>query len=274
MNDKSTEHVSNYADQGTNNAPCEATPNIGPDSRLYLRQRGGTLGAEQLRALQVSLADLQAERPFKRLLITSATRGEGKTHISVNLALTLASEAQRKVLLIDADVRNPSVHSTVGIPNARGFKDWLLEGGDPWTAITKIKRSELYVMSGGRPGGDWIGPTRIPFIQTLLTQVEPVFDLVLLDSPPLLGTMDAKLLGGITDATLMVIRSGSTPRRLIEQAQESLKGQNVLGVVLNRVDPNNAYLASYYDQISEGAEAGIKNDPVPSLVTQPEPGRI
>jgi capsular exopolysaccharide synthesis family protein len=263
-----TENTSNRVEIYTELTPkfpselsqCEIPLHIGPDSRLYSRQNGGALGAEQLRLLHVRLAELQIHQPFRRLLITSATRGEGKTHIAANLALTLAAEGQYKVLLIDTDVRNPSVHSTLGVPNVHGFKDWLLGGGDPWTAIRKIKRTALYVMTGGAAASESIGPTRVPYIRTLLDQVAPAFDLILLDSPPVLGTVDTKLLSTLADAVLMVVKAGSTPRHLVEQAQESLKGQNILGVVLNRIDPKHSYFASYYDHISGGPEPRVNGE--------------
>jgi capsular exopolysaccharide synthesis family protein len=238
----------------------EIALSAGPDSRLYLKRKGGNLGAEQIRMLQVRLAELRGQQPFSRLLVTSATRGEGKTHVSANLALTLASEDNRRVLLIDADVRNPSVHSALGISNSHGFKDWLLNGGNPWKALRKVKRTGLCVMTGGTPALESIGPSRIACVQTLLDQIAPAFDLILLDSPPLLGTIDAKLLTSVADAVLLVVRAGFTSRHLVLQAQESLEGQNVLGIVLNRLDPNHACFNSYYDHTSYGSNGQPKDE--------------
>jgi capsular exopolysaccharide synthesis family protein len=266
MTGKTSNRVEIFTEPAAKLAPelsqCEIPLRIGPDSRLYSRRNGGALGAEQLRLLHVRLAELRIQKPFGRLLVTSATRGEGKTHIAANLALTVAAESQRNVLLIDTDVRNPSVHSALGIPNSAGFKDWLLSGGSPWPAIRKIKRHNLYVMTGGAAASESIGPARIPCIQTLLDQFAPVFDLILLDSPPVLGCVDTKLLSTLADALLIVVKAGSTPRQLVEQAQESLNGQNILGVVLNRIDPNNSYFASYYDHISGGAESRGNDDEI------------
>ena len=84
----------------------EITLQTGPDTRIYSQRKGGSLGMEQLRMLQVHLTEINSQRPFKRLLVTSATRGEGKTHIATNLALALASEGHQRVLLIDADLPN------------------------------------------------------------------------------------------------------------------------------------------------------------------------
>ena len=224
----------------------EITLQAGPDSRLYSQRKGGSLGMEQLRMLQVHLTEINSQRPFKRLLVTSATRGEGKTHIATNLALALASEGHQRVLLIDADLRNPSVHLAYGVPNTYGFKDWLVSGGSPWKAVRKVKRTELYLMTGGTAACESIDPSRVADLQTQLEQLSPAFDLILLDGPPVLGTVDTKLLCSVTDSVLLVIGTGVAPRDLVLEAQESLEGQNVLGVVLNRLDPNQPCFATYY----------------------------
>jgi len=198
--------------------------------------------------LQARVMELRTERPFKHLLITSAIRGEGKTHVASNLALTLATQGNLKILLIDTDIRNPSVHRAFGISNSLGFKDWLLNGKSPWKAIQKIKRRNLYVMTGGAANLESLGPSDISSLQARIGQIESAFDLVLLDSPPVLGTVDARLLSAVANAVLLVVKSGSTPRNLVAQAQESLKGGNILGVVLNRIDPRHASFATYYHQ--------------------------
>jgi capsular exopolysaccharide synthesis family protein len=229
-------------------SPSEVALQVNPDSRLYSVQEDGALGTEQLRMLLARLTEIRTARPFKNLLITSAVRGEGKTHVAANLALTLAAEGNGKILLIDTDVRNASVRLALGIPNSHGFNDWLLSGGSPWRAIQKIKRKNLYVMAGGTATLPSLGPARISCLEALLDEVGAAFDLVLLDSPPVLGAVDTRLLSKAVDAVLMVVKSGSTPRNLVSQAQESLQGENILGIVLNRMDPNQACFTTYYQQ--------------------------
>jgi capsular exopolysaccharide synthesis family protein len=239
----------------------QITLSTGPDSRLYSQRDGGGLGAEQIRMLQVRLAELRTQRPFSRLLVTSATRGEGKTHVAANLALTLAAEdSSRKVLLIDMHVRYPSVHLALGISNSSGFKDWLLNGGNPWKALGKIKKNGLHVMTAGAAALESIGPSRVSCIQALLEQIGPAFDLILIDSPPLLGVVDTKLLTTVADAVLLVVRADLTPRHFVLEAQESLKGRNVLGIVLNRVDPTNTSFSSSYGHTSGGVNGQPKDE--------------
>jgi capsular exopolysaccharide synthesis family protein/TonB family protein len=215
-----------------------------PGSRLYSQQDGGASGLEQLRELVHSL-DLQRAKPFKRILLTSAVGGEGKTHVAANLSLSLAAEGVRRVLVIDCDVRNPSLHLAFGIPNVFGFKDCLANENKCWNAVQKVKDFELYIITGGIGSCSSIGPARIAGVQMLLEQLEPFFDLIILDSPPLLGGVDGKLLSTVADSILLVVGSGQAPRRLVVQAQQSLQKDKVLGVILNRLDPTMACFRSY-----------------------------
>jgi capsular exopolysaccharide synthesis family protein len=217
-----------------------------PGSRLYSQQDGGASGLEQLRELVHSM-DLQRGKPFKRVLITSAVGGEGKTHVAANLSLSLATEGFRRVLVIDCDVRNPSLHLAFGIPNLFGFKDCLANENKCWNAVQKVKDFELYIVTGGIGSCSSIGPARIAGVQMLLDQFEPFFDLIILDSPPLLGGVDGKLLSTVADSILLVVGSGQAPRHLVVQAQQSLQKDKILGVILNRLDPTMACFRSYSD---------------------------
>lgn len=229
-------------------------------SRLYSQQEGGALGLEQLRALQVHLMDLHRVKPFKRVLITSAVRGEGKTHVAANLSLSLAAEGFRRVLVIDTDVRNPSLHLALGITNLFGFKDCLASENKCWNAVQKVKDFELYVITGGIGSCSSIGPARIASVQVLLDQLEPFFDLIIMDSPPLLGGVDGKLLSNVADSILVVVGSGKAPRRLVMEAQQLLPKEKILGGVLNRLDANMACFRSYSEYGSTGSEAGANNN--------------
>src|SRR5215472_17247306 len=230
-----------------------------PGTRLYSQQDGGAIGLEQLRALQIHLMDLQREKPFKKVLITSAVCGEGKTHVAANLSLSLAAEGLGRILVIDTDVRNPSLHLVFGIPNLFGFKDCIANENNHWIAVQKVKDFELYVVTGGVGSCSSIGPARIAAVQMLLEQLEPIFDLIILDSPPILGGVDSKLLSGVADSILVVVGSGKASRRLVMQAQQSLQKDKILGVVLNRLDPAMACFSSYSGYDSTHTARGNSN---------------
>lgn len=221
-----------------------------PDSTLLSQRKGGELGMEELRLLQARLSQLRSLQPFKRLLITSAVQGEGKTYVATNLAYVLATEGHQRVLLIDADVRHPTVHSVYGLANTYGFKELLRDGRRPSKAVTKIKGSELHVMPCGTAPFESLSPSTILRLGLLLDQLGPAFDLIMLDSPPLLAATDTILVSKVVDASLLVVRAGTTPRELVLKAKELLEAKTILGAVLNRVDPNHYGYASYYSYIS------------------------
>lgn len=216
----------------------------GRDSALFSRRKGGELALEELRLLQARLGELWSQRPFKRLLITSAVQGEGKTSVAANLAFVLAKEGHQKVLLMDVDIRNPHVHLAYGIDNKCGLKDCLVAGHQPSAAITKIQGMELYIMPSGRLTCDSLSPTSILKLKALLDQLEPAYDVILLDSSPLLATTDTKLISKVVDACLLVVGVGTTPRSLVTKAMELLGDQNILGAVLNRVEAKGTYYSA------------------------------
>jgi len=235
-----------------------------PDSRLCSQRIDGTLEVDQLRLLHAKLLELQSQQPFKRLLITSASNGEGKTHVAASLAWTLASEGDRKVLLIDADTHNPSLHLVCGIANSYGLKDLLLNDGDPWKALRKFKKTGLYVLTGGTAVCESINSSNLARFRNLLETCGPAFDLIILDSPPLLGVVDTKLVSGLVDALLVVVHAGTTSRALVSKAQEQLEGQHVLGVVLNGLDPHSSCFADYKSRPESPVKGTVDNSSVRS----------
>ncbi len=217
-----------------------------PDSPLVSKRKSSELSTEPFRDLQTRLGEICSRQPFKTLLVTSAVRGEGKTFVAANLAYGLATEGRERVLLIDADVRNPSVHSAYGMTNKCGLKELLVGGRDVSGVVTKISQSELYVMPGGTASCETLSLPAVSRISALLNHLGPAFDLILLDSAPLLVASDTRLVSKVVDAALLVVRCGSTPRELVVKGQEALNGKPILGTVFNRVDLNHLSYSSYY----------------------------
>jgi len=236
----------------------------GPESSLFSQRKGTALGLEQFRLLQTRLTELQTQEPFKRLLVTSAVQGEGKTHVTANLALTLATEGGRKVLVIDADVYNPALHLAFGLPNDSGLGNWFRVGREPWKVMSKIKGKDLYVMTGGSGGSKSLSQSNLASLQTLLDQVSSAFDLILIDAPPLLTTVDARLLSTVADAALLVVRAGSTPREVVLKAKQMIERQPILGIILNRLDPTDDCYALHYQYGIYGERARSRDKRKPS----------
>jgi capsular exopolysaccharide synthesis family protein len=217
-----------------------------PESRIFGQGESDAIGMEQYRLLQGRLLYLQSRMPLKRLLITSAGRGEGKTHVCANLGMTMARETDRKVLLLDADLRKPDLHRVYGIPNDYGITDVLNNGHDMWRAIRKVAGMNLYVMTAGSGISQPLTMSNILTLKMLLDQMNAAFDWVIIDSPPVLVAADTPLLAKLAEGILFVVGASGTPRDLIIKAKDMLETVPVVGAVLNRVNPITARYTTEY----------------------------
>ena len=200
--------------------------------------------AEQYRRLGATLHGLQSERGLKTLMISSTVPQEGKTLTVANLALTLSDAYDRRVLVIDADLRRPTIHEVFGLPNATGLADVIRNGTGNVPLIEVAPK--LVVLTAGRitsaaPMAE-LASERLP---ALIKQVSPQFDWVLIDTPPTGVFPDARLVAKVADAVLFVIGAGLAPYDLVQRAIAEL-GDLVIGTVLNRVDERSLMAADYY----------------------------
>lgn len=193
--------------------------------------------ADSFRAVLASIILTEAKGSQKVLVITSANSGEGKTTAAVNLAVTLA-KMDRKVLLIDGDIRNPRMHQVFGLSNTTGLTKLLKQTDADEKVIDPIIRAvspNLYVLTAGRAveaDADLLFSKAIP---ALLSHYRERFDMILIDTPPMLSMPDARVLGRIADAVVLIARAGKTSRAAAQAAFRRLVDDQtrVLGVVLN-----------------------------------------
>lgn len=209
---------------------------------------------EQYRRLAAALHDAQMEHGLKTLMVTSAMPREGKTLTVVNLALTLSESYARRVLLIDADLRWPSVHEVLGLPNVRGLSEALSDDALEMPFVEVSPR--LTVLPSGVPGTTPLAGLTSERMGTLLDRFESQFDWVLLDTPPVGLLPDARLLARLIRAVVLVIGAGSTPAPVVERAVAELGAECIVGTVLNRVEEDRIPDASYYSQQPEAAVGG------------------
>lgn len=212
-----------------------------------------SVSIEQYRRLAVSLHDEQVESELKTVMITSALPGDGKTLTVVNLALTLAESFGRRVLVIDADLRLPSLHTTLEIPNDRGLSEALADGRE----LSFVELSTgLTVLTAGSPGPAPLAGLISDRMREIITECEQRFDWVLIDTSPVGVLPDAQVLGRLVGAVILVIGAGSTPAETVERAVEELGGSDsVFGVVLNRVEERRISGARYSGQYRTGLRA-------------------
>jgi len=191
-------------------------------------------GSEAFRLLRSSLKWTQRDASAKTLLISSALSEEGKTTTSANLAVVYALEGKR-VLLVDCDMRRPRLHKVFRVPQSPGVAQVLQAGLDPATAVRDTSFQGLSFLPAGRDADettDLIGSERM---RALLAVLSDNFDVIIIDSPPVLGVADAVALGPLVDGVLMVVGAGTTDRHAVEQALGQLAGSGarVIGAVLN-----------------------------------------
>ena len=198
--------------------------------------------SETYRALRTSVQFSRPDAAIETILVTSSNPGEGKSVTSANLAVVMA-QAGRRVLLIDADLRRPTVHKTFGIPREPGLVQTLFADGayDPAAAVEVA--DSLWVLPAGMLApnpSELLGSKRM---RELLTELHDHYDVVILDAPPVLAATDAVLLSTQADATLLITRAGVTRDYDLQSSQSALAavGAHLIGTVLNGFDVSKAY---------------------------------
>lgn len=204
------------------------------------------LVAERFRTLRSRLYQIAATQPLKRVLLTSSIPEEGKTFVASNLAQSIVRQSDRKVMLIDADLRASRLHLTLGTEGEPGLSNYL-SGEKELTEVIQLGESDNFCFI---PGGTFVAnPSEILHsdkMKALLDYLGQMFDWVILDSPPTVAVHDASALGDMCDGVLFVIRAGTTDYELAEKALAEFQEKNLLGVVLNRVDKSESYGGYYY----------------------------
>lgn len=219
---------------------------LAQSSRERLAIDGGDPGLiEQFTRLAATLYHAQADNGLRSVMVTSALPGDGKTMTAVNLALVLSESYHKQVLLIDADLRHPSI-AKLGIGGA-GLSEGLGAKHDQKLTLTAIT-PRLTLLPAGRPVPDPISLLTSTRMRRIVTEATERFDWVIVDAPPMGPVTDANLLAAMVDGTLLVVRAGTTQYPAVQKAVEGIGRERLLGVVLNGADvaPGHGYY--YYQQ--------------------------
>ncbi len=227
---------------------------FGGDRDLHRRGSAGTaVGAddpfflEQFKALRAKLEYLIDSRKCKVVGITSAIAGEGKTLLSTHLAINLAATGRKKVLLIDVDLRKSDLANGLAIAPRPGLSEFLLASATPPDIVRNSLAPGLFIIPGGERIADPADLLAGDRFREFLRQVRDKFDVVLLDTPPVLPVADTLNIKEQVDGFIMVFRAGFTPHPELRQAVEELGEKSVLGVVINGVAPRRQkYYQRYY----------------------------
>jgi capsular exopolysaccharide synthesis family protein len=203
---------------------------------------------EQYRRLGAVVHHAQAARGVKVLMIVSAVADEGKTLTSANVALTLSESYHRRVLLIDGDLRRPTLQDLFGVPNTIGWRETLNGTADQaqhWRRLTP----SLSLLTAGHHAGDPIQALTAGRLASALQRAAAEFDWVVVDTPPAAILPDANLMARHVDAAVLVVRAGSTAIPAVQRAIDAVGRERILGVALNRVEDRvltDNYYTRYY----------------------------
>ena len=205
-----------------------------------------SLSAEAYRSLRTSIKFSSVDRPIKTLVVTSSIMGEGKSTVAGNIANILSQDGAR-VLIIDCDLRKPSVHYNFFVTNGEGLTDLLVGNSDLKSVMKKVDDSLFLITAGTVPPN----PSEIlgsHGMEKLLEELSVNFDYIVLDTPPVLPVTDALLLSAKADGTIIVVRARKSKSKVVKQCYEQLMEvkANVIGTILNE---SNKFLDNkYYDQ--------------------------
>ncbi len=225
-----------------------------PKSMLFFNEEDHAPGMEEFRTLRSRLYQSREKQPLTKVLVTSALPKEGKSFTSANLAQVIVRQHGKRCLLVDADLRNPRLHELLGCEAGPGLANYLTSQSDEFSIVQRGPMENLFFIPAGEPRGDsaeLIANGRIKF---LLSRLEPMFDWIILDSPPAALVSDPSLLANHCDGILLVVRSNNTPVDAARKAASEFADRPLVGVVLNGIAPGLSPYAQYY-YASYGAQS-------------------
>lgn len=240
------------------NAPLLHTPDVGMSAgadderqaRFVTSASASPLLVEQYRNLAATMNHLQRERSIRSIVVTSPSPGDGKSHVAMNLALTLSDSYRRRVLLIDADFRRPALHHALGVASEPGLLETLRGQQEDVLPVVAISET-LSLLPAGRTVANPLGDLSSGRMARLVSLVASRYDWVIVDTPPAAGLADARIVSETTDGVVLVVRAGVTPFHDLEAAVQALGPDRVLGVVLNAADPSEIRRHDYYSHYDE-----------------------
>jgi capsular exopolysaccharide synthesis family protein len=263
------EKIPPNADRVGNSAGVEHVPNgvvtdvlarfqtlqasVAEQYRLIAFTESESPAAEAFRLLGVRLRDLGRKRPLKKMLITSTIPQEGKSMVAANLACTLALSSPQKVLLIEGDLRHPSLSQVFGVPGMKGLSEWLQEERGPMTGVYYIEGPGIWLLPAGSASQNALELLQSARLPALMDHLAALFDWIIIDSPPVLPLADASVWTRLADGILLVTREGTTEKRQLQKGIEALDGKKLIGALLNS-SSNNGHDYSYYRRPTPAAQ--------------------
>jgi protein-tyrosine kinase len=218
-----------------------------PQARLVTICDEHGLASEKIRVLATKIRHMAARRPLKRLLVTSSMKGEGKSIVSANLAVTLAKHPPIRVLLIDGDLRQPTLDDKLGCTTQKSLADWWSQKATVEEILRKESTLPLWFLPAGQFSGQPLEVLQSTRFTDLIGQLSELFDWIVIDSPPLNPLADSRVLASLADGVMVVVRERFTQVELLNQAIEAIEPKKLLGLVMNDTSVSESrYFPGYY----------------------------
>lgn len=234
--------------------------NPDPKKMLFFGTEEHAPGMEEFRTLRSRLYQAREKQPLSKLLVTSALPKEGKSFTTANLGQVMVRQHGRRALLIDADLRNPQLHNQFGAEIGPGLGNYLRDEADEYSIIQRGSMENLFLIPAGVVSANPAELLSNGRIKILLQRLEPLFDWIIIDTPPAVPVSDAAMLANHCDGVLLVVRSNSTPIDAARRARAEFVGRNVVGVVLNGITAEQSpYMQYYYSAYSPNVRTEDKN---------------
>jgi capsular exopolysaccharide synthesis family protein len=189
--------------------------------------------SEAFRLIGVRLRNMRRDRPLKNLLITSTIPQEGKSMVASNLACMLAQGAQEKVLLLDGDIRRPTVAQKLGMEARAGLCEFLRKEVSLSRSLAYLPEAKIWALPAGHVNGNPLDLLQSQRLFPLMVQLAGMFDWVIIDSPPVLPVADASIWSGIADGIVLVARYGTTQKKDLLRGIKEIDKKKVVGAILN-----------------------------------------
>jgi capsular exopolysaccharide synthesis family protein len=213
--------------------------------RLVAKSDPDCLASELLRTLASRLIRAQEFHPLRKVLVTSSVRGEGKTLISANLAITLAM-LNKRVLLVDADLRSANLSRWLNVADNAFIAAYDERAHNRPALLRKAEDLPLWVLPAGRRVGAPVRILQSSGIVEAFAAFERDFDWIIIDSPPLVHFSDASILSGLADAVALVTRRAITPKAMLEDALKAIDKKKIIATIFNGADiKSNKYFYDY-----------------------------
>ncbi len=222
-----------------------ANVDIKPESRLACHTEPLGAAADRYRLIRIRLLEFAKRVSLKKLLVTSPLPGDGKSTTAVNLASIMSEHGKRRVLVLEGDLRHPTLVGQLGLSPWPGFAECLERGAAPMSFIRRLEPLGWYLLPAGEASANSGDLLQEDALAGVMAQLDGHFDWIIIDSPPVVPLSDSVSLMKHADGALLVVKAGQTGREMVEKAIALLGKQHVLGIVLNGIEKMNPVYSKY-----------------------------